>query len=309
MNISVKKISCNFASVFIYIFIYIYIYIFIFILWGGLYGCNKITDGEGPANKNVGEVIRQDVIQKISVGGTVEAKRRTLITAPYNGYIQKLFVKVGDKVKAGDPLVSVAQTSDANAETVFPLRAPYAGVVVQVHHYEGEFIKEADMTDYIVRIDDLSKMYITAMVAEVDRMKIKEGMDAIIKVTAIGDKKYNGIVRYLSLASQEKDRWERSSLADYMVRLEILDADSKIMPGLSVVFDIITNKKEKVLTISHDYVVKEGENYYVTLVDGKQSKRTIKVGLQNEDLFEVTEGLAEKDKVMSIDFSTLIKDK
>ena len=63
-------------------------------------------------NKNIRlETVRKtDFIQKVTVPGTIIPFRQTIITAPYTGYVKKIYVKVGQKVNAGDPLVSVVES-------------------------------------------------------------------------------------------------------------------------------------------------------------------------------------------------------
>lgn len=253
-------------------------------------------------NQNVGVVKREDLIQRITIAGVVEPKRRTLITAPYTGYVGKLLVSVGSKVKAGDPIVTVTQSlMAANAgEKVYPMRAPFSGVVVSLGKAEGEFVKDSDPSDYIVRIDDLSKLYVAASAPELDRVKITFGQEAIVKATAILDRSYKGVIRELSLAAKERDRYEKSS--DFFARIELLNPDEKIMPGMSAVIDIITNKRTNVLTLRHEFIQKEADNsYFVTLLNGQRVP--IKVGLQNEEAFEIVEGLKEGDRVQVVDFS------
>ncbi|MBF0363189.1 MAG: efflux RND transporter periplasmic adaptor subunit [Oligoflexia bacterium] len=268
-------------------------------------GCSKIQNLFSSKDaSNITTVKRQDLIQKVSMGGMIEPKRKTLITAPYNGYIKQMFVKIGDKLNKGDPIVSITQTADSN-DTVYPIRAPYAGTVVQIKHYEGEFIKEADTTDYIVRIDDSSKLFVISSIGEIDRIKIKEGQDAIVKLTAVGDRTFKAVIRYLALSSLEKDRWEKATLADYTIRLEILDKDPVLLSGMSVIFDIITNKKTNVLTLAHEFIYKEENNYYVITAAG--IRKDIKVGIQNEEFFEIIEGVSEGEKIKGVDFTKLIK--
>ncbi|MBF0298182.1 MAG: efflux RND transporter periplasmic adaptor subunit [Oligoflexia bacterium] len=276
-------------------------------------GCSKIktsldkSTDKSSKEKDIIKVKKQDLIQKVSMGGSIEPKRRTLITAPYNGYIKQLFVKMGDKLQKGNPIVSITQTADST-DTVYPIRAPYAGTVVQIKLNEGEFAREADTENYIVRIDDLSKLYVNATIGEIDRIKIKLGQEAIVKLTAISNRTFKAVISYLSLASQEKkDRWDRAALSDYIIRLEILDTDPILLPGMSVIFDIISNKKSNVLTLPHEFIYKEDNNYYVIMSDG--SKKDIKVGTQNEEVFEITEGLKEGDQVKMIDFTKLVQNK
>jgi len=100
-----------------------------------------------PASSEDGIVVREDLIQRTTIAGTVVPFRKTIITAPYNGYVKRMYVKVGDTVKQGDPIVTVVQSLQSS-DNVFPVRSPFDGIVVQVEKSEGEFIKEGERIDY-----------------------------------------------------------------------------------------------------------------------------------------------------------------
>ncbi len=51
-----------------------------------------------PQKDGFGTVVREDLIQRVTIAGEIAPLRKTIITAPYNGYVKKLFVKVGDVV-------------------------------------------------------------------------------------------------------------------------------------------------------------------------------------------------------------------
>lgn len=250
----------------------------------------------------IGKAIRQDFIQRVTIGGTVVPLRKTIITSPYNGYVKKLYVKVGQEVKPNDALVSIVQSLQS-PENVFPMRTPFSGVVVQIPKSEGEFIKEGDTINYIMRIDDRSKLYVLASTPEVDRARIKEGQEAIVKASAILDRSYKGIIRELALAANEQEAWSRSQVIEYPVKIELLDFDEQIKSGMSVLIDIITNKKPQVVFLRHEFINRENEQYYVILKDGK--RKNIKIGLQNDEGFEIIEGLNEGDEVSQVDFTQI----
>ncbi len=256
----------------------------------------------GKGKDGIGIVIRQDIMQRVTIAGTVTPLKKTIITAPYNGYVKKLFVKVGDKVKQGDPIVSVVQSLQAG-DNSFPLRSPLTGTVVQIEKSEGEFVKEGDPKEFILRIDDASKLYVVANAPEIDRVKVKAGQDAVIKASAILSRKYKGVIRELSLAAREKDQWSRSQVVEFPIRIEIMDGDDTIKSGMSVVIDVITSKKENVLTLRHEFIRRDNEKYFVVLNSGK--RKDIQVGIQNEEGFEIVSGLEEGEKIKQIDFSDL----
>jgi multidrug efflux pump subunit AcrA (membrane-fusion protein) len=251
----------------------------------------------------VGAVTRQDLVQRVTIAGTVISKRRTVVAAPYNGYVKQIFVKVGDKVKPGQALVSVAQSLQSS-EPVFPLRAPYAGTVMHVNKHEGEYVKEGDAVDYILRLDDLSQLFVQANAPEMDWAKLHNGLDAVIKASAINNRSYAGRITELTLAPQPAQQGSSGGSGnEYPVRIEVLDPDSQLGPGMSTVVDIITQKKEKVLTLRHEFVFRGADGAYVMLAEG--GKRKIETGLQNDEVIEVKSGADEGTKVRQVDFSEL----
>jgi hypothetical protein len=60
-----------------------------------------------------------------------------------------------------------------------------------------------------------------------------------------------------------------------------------------------------VLTLGHEFIQKENENYFVILKNG--DRQNIKVGIQNESVFEILEGLNEEQEVQQVDFLKLIE--
>jgi multidrug efflux pump subunit AcrA (membrane-fusion protein) len=251
------------------------------------------------------KVQKGELLQRVTIAGVIEALKTTVVTAPYDGYVQKIFVKIGDTVKEGDPLVSITQSLQAT-ESVYPIRAPFGGTIVQVLKTEGQFVKQGDTKDFLIRLDDISKLYVNASVPEIDIVKIKKGQEAIVKASPILDRSYKGTVKDISLAATLQESYNNRSQAEYLVKLEILDIDEQLKPGMSTVLDIIPAKKSDILTVPHEYIDKQGEKYFVTSKDGAQKE--IIVGMQNESIVEVVSGLKEGDEITQVDFINLGND-
>lgn len=278
--------------------------VFIFlmmIIGGGVYlkGSIKTDQVTIGAISRFYEVAPDDFVQKVTLAGQIFPKRRSVINAPFDGYIQKLYVKVGDSVKKGDPIVSIAENL-AVKDLSYPIRSPFSGKVVLVNHQEGEFVSKLNSNDFILYIDDLSEFIIKGELPEIDLLKVKKGQPVLVKFSAITSKAYKGIVDEISLAPVEKkDNWGRGS-SSYPLMVRILDADKNIRVGLSSVMDVITYEKKNVMTLPHEFIKKEGDKYFAFNENG--SKREIKVGHQNEYSFEVISGLEEGFKAKQIDF-------
>ena len=285
-----------------------WVIIFLFLFLGASHFLSPKTEKstEQISNLDTVTVQKATLLQRITIAGTVQPARKSFITASYKGYIQKIFVKLGDSVKAGDPIASVA-TSLTTSEQVFPLRSPISGKIVQLPKTDGEFVKEADPTDFIARIDDMSQLFVSANTPEMERIKIQVGQEAVVKASPILDRTYKGIVRQVSLSANETDKWQRSSVVEYPIKLELVDFDDQIKPGMSVLIDIIAQKRENVLVLRHEYINREMDQFVVTLASGE--RRNVKLGLQNEEGAEIVEGLKVGDKVRKVDFSAMAGDK
>ena len=245
---------------------------------------------------------KKDMIQRVTMAGNVEPERKIIVTAPFNGYVKKIFVKVGQKIKKNEPIVSVVQSLHSS-DPVYPLRAPFDGTVVTIQTQEGEFVKGNDYSNFILRIDSLKKLYVVSYVPEIDMVKIKKGQDVVIKVSAILDKEYNGVLEEISMASRYQEGWKGSKV-EYPAKIRIVDPDQDIKPGMSVILDIVTLKKKSVLALPHEYLLKEDSQFYVIFKDGVRKK--VEVGMQNEYFFEIISGISEGDMVKQINFLELL---
>lgn len=243
-----------------------------------------------------------DIEQKVSLTGFIAPLRMTTITPPYDGYVQKLFVKVGDKVKPNDPIVTIVPKVGDSSDQTFPLRTPFGGSVVQILRSEGEFVKASTDKSVVVRIDDLSTLYIEVDAPEIDYAKVETGMEAIVRATSLGDRDYHAKITDVSRASKLMENWDRARV-EFPLRLVILDPDDKLKSGMSAVADIVTRSAKSVLMLPHEFINRDKDGYFVTTAQGE--KRKIEVGLSNEEAFEVKSGISESDQVRAVDFLAL----
>jgi multidrug efflux pump subunit AcrA (membrane-fusion protein) len=254
----------------------------------------------------IGKVERGDIIQRVTIAGTVTPDHKTMISAPYSAYVNKLYVQVGDHVKMGDPIVSLTQSLNGEHEDVHPMRAPFQGVVVQVLRVEGEYIDLTNTSSTngtgIVMIEDTRQLHVAASAPELDVQKLKVDQDVIIKASSILTRSYKGKIKNIALAATEQQNWDKSRV-EFSVLIDVLDADPKLEPGMSVICDIIAKRADGVLFLGDEFVQKDKDKYYVT--DENGNRKPIEVGIQNEEAFEIKSGVSEGDKVRETDFLSL----
>jgi multidrug efflux pump subunit AcrA (membrane-fusion protein) len=250
----------------------------------------------------LGSVVRGNVVQQVSVTGVARGKRLSYIRPGYTGFVSRIHVHLGDKVKEGDPLVRIAQSVDQPASQIFPIRAPFDGVVTQVLKTEGEYV-ESNQAGSVLRMDDLSEMWTDVGVPEIDIAKIAIDMEARILPNALAGRAYKGVIREISMsAKQAEDRWDRGKV-EFPVQIQITDPDNQLRPGMSVVVNIVTAKAEKVLTLPHEYVHRDEDGSY--LVDEDDKRIPVETGLADERSVEIKSGAKEGLQVQMVDFAQL----
>lgn len=247
----------------------------------------------------IAHVERADIIQKVSVAGHIQSARTSEIRAPFDGYVKNVFVRIGDKVRQGDPLISIAETLNVINHEVYPIRAPFAGTITQVFAATGQNVLKDQKDLNLLRIDDFSKLFVFADVPEIDYAHLQTGFHAMVKAPAVITRDYKANVLEKALAPNSQNNWSRGKV-EYSIKLEITNFDTQLKPGMSVVADITVGERKNVLSLPLDFVEREGDQYCITTSDGK--KIYIKVGIQDDSRVEILEGLKEGDPVKQIEF-------
>lgn len=253
-------------------------------------------------------VQKQDVVQRTSLNGTLRGLRQTQVQPGYSGYVGKIYVKVGQKVTEGQPLVRITQTIDQPLSEVYPIKAPFAGTVTQILRREGEYVaggsgggSGSGSSSAILMLNDLRELWVDANVPEVDVAKVSIGSETLIRANALPGKTYKGQVHLISLSPrQAEDRWDRGRV-EYPIEIRVINPDDGLKPGMTVVVDVISAKAEGVLAVRHEFVHRDDSGLY--LVDVNGHRHDIETGLSNEAVVEIRSGVSEGLKVQMMDFS------
>jgi multidrug efflux pump subunit AcrA (membrane-fusion protein) len=238
------------------------------------------------------EVRQEQFEQKVVAYGAVTPIRSTMIQPAFDGFIQKIFVKVGDKVKAGDPVAVVSQSPQADQEVVYPLRSPLSGTVVAQLHSPGEFVQKAinrEGSEGIVRIDDLSHFFVDSEIPEIDYGAVKVGQPVEISLNSRKGKIYNGQVEYLALSSQYRDRWERSNVM-FAIRVRVSNPDEYFKSGLSASLSIITKKIDNALIVDDSAIRYDAAQSKFFLIDDKGVRHDVELGSRNTEKAVIISG-------------------
>jgi HlyD family secretion protein len=182
------------------------------------------------------------------------------------------------------------------------LKAPFPGVVAEVNGEVGEFVTPSPVgipTPPAVDLMDVSCLYVSAPIDEVDAPQIKVGMPAKISLDAFSEQVFTGQVR--RVAPYVLDLEKQARTVDVEVEFVNPDECQCMLPGYSADIEVILDEHTDVLRIPTEAIL-EGNRVLVVGAGEVLEDREIKTGLNNWAWTEVTSGLKKGEQVvLSID--------
>jgi len=182
------------------------------------------------------------------------------------------------------------------------IRAPQGGTVSDLTVNEGQVIIGATSVNQgtlLMKIHDLSSLYVRLEVNELDIAKIKEGMSAEVSFDSIPDLQLEGTVSRIHPFA-----FNQSNVRVFQTEVTFESASPLIRPGISADIRIVTGRAENAVTVSLSAVfTDELERYVYVLEDPtlpEMEKRPVETGISNTRWVEIREGLNEGDTVSLI---------
>ena len=171
-----------------------------------------------------------------------------------------------------------------------PIASPVSGTVVEKHIVAGSAVKEGMP---LLRIADLSKVWVDAQVYESDLPWLKPGMRAEVVLEDQPDRRFFGSIDFIE---PSLDRVSRSA----RVRMTLPNPDDELRPDRYARMNLQVDLGRRLL-IPEQAVIYFGENrvVFVDLGEGRLQPKKIKTGLRNADYIEVLEGLTEGDQIVT----------
>ena len=178
------------------------------------------------------------------------------------------------------------------------LVAPFAGIIAEVNGEIGEFVTPSPVgipTPPAVDLMDISCVYVSAPIDEVDAPRIRVEMKANISLDALSGEVFAGTVKRIAPYVLEVEKQART--VDVEVDFVCQQGCENMLPGYSADIEVILEEQGNVLRIPTEAIL-EGNRVLVFAVDKLLEQREIKTGLSNWEWTQVIEGLSEGDEVV-----------
>ena len=174
-----------------------------------------------------------------------------LAQAKYDDALRE-WERIADGVDEVDLNAAQAKIDAAQATlNLAHISAPFEGTITQVESMSGDLVSAGTLA---FRIDDFSKLLVDVELSEIDINSVAVGQMVTLSFDAILEKDYQG--KIVEVGQIGKDV---QGVINFMVRVELLDADELVHPGMTAAVNIVVKEIENVLLIP---------NKAVRLVDG-----------------------------------------
>ncbi|NBE81202.1 efflux RND transporter periplasmic adaptor subunit [Micromonospora rubida] len=158
----------------------------------------------------------------------------------------------------------------------------------------GTSAGSSDSSSGFVDIADLSRLQVTAAVAEADATELKAGQPATVAWNAL-----RGATATGKLVTVDPQATTANNVVTYGVTISLDELPADAKPGQTVQVGVVTGTAEDVLLVNPAAVSGSGSRRTVTvLTDAGQEIRQVQVGLASDQAYEVTSGLAEGERVV-----------
>ena len=212
------------------------------------------------------------------------------------------------------------------------IMSPQDGIVTRIYKEVGEMaVGGMFQADNLMIIADLSRMEVIIDVNENDVVSVSIGDTTEIEIDAFTDTLFYGVVSEIAHMSEVAGMGSQQQVTNFQVKVRMLNVPEGTRPGMSATADIITEKKENILSIpiqsltarkdfdemvflvSDKMLAKEGDESKFSDKKVKKGMKfvhstPVKVGISSETHYEIKSGIREGDRIVTGSFKAISKD-
>ena len=166
---------------------------------------------------------------------------------------------------------------------------------------QGEPVREGQT---LIRIPDLDHLLVNTKVHEAMVDKVKQGMRVDVRIDAFQNRLLKASVRNVATVAMQADWRSSPDVKMYQTMVQVDDDVANLKPGMTAEVTIHVDAVDKpVIAVPIQAVVGGPEmgasrKVFVKGANGQPEEREVKVGLVNERVAEIREGVSEGDEVV-----------
>lgn len=198
-------------------------------------------------------------------------------------------ITVYEQAKASKDLLEIQLKNMAENLEDVEVRSPISGVVAERNIQPGEILG-SNVTPF--KILSVNTVYIDVNIPEMLINQIKPRKEVEVKVNAIPDKIFKGMVKQMSPIGDPMTH-------TYPIRIEIPNENQQIKVGMFAEASFELQRKEEIITVPRTALIKSGEEWYAFVVEDNIARKVaVEIGLDEGMILEVEQGLKEGDQLV-----------
>jgi RND family efflux transporter MFP subunit len=166
------------------------------------------------------------------------------------------------------------------------------GVVTRVGAQVGQ---PADQASSAFEISDLSRLWLSANVDEVDVDRVFIGLPAEVRLDALPGEDFGATVQQMALLPVVVN-----GVVNYPARFRIESDDDRLRAGMTAEVRVVIDQRSNVLSVPNEYIIQEGDRASVTRLSptGEAMPVEVVTGLRGDTHTEIISGLREGDQLI-----------
>jgi multidrug efflux pump subunit AcrA (membrane-fusion protein) len=239
----------------------------------------------------VTEVVKDTIENSIVINGDVLARTQVSIFPTVAGKIAETRFRIGDRVDRGDVVAMVDPSRPGEVYSWSPVVSTISGTILQAPVNPGDTVS-VQSSIYIV--GDLSTVMVETFVPERFTNAVRRGLPALVYFEGLPGETFNAVVDEVSPVLDPASRTLR-------IKLRFTGRDTRIKAGMFATVSLVTNTRRDVPVIPRGSVINTYGSWIIFSVDNSNIARrhVVTLGIENENLFEVLDGVELGQRVVS----------
>ncbi len=227
----------------------------------------------------------------IAMIGRIEGlpERLAKIAPRAEGRVAEIFVKLGDRVTAGQPMLRFEPRTVGNPPVI--LNSPINGFVVRQEASLGQALNPDTV---LMEVADYSQVLARGMTFESpDLSLIKPGQNARVRLDVFPARLFEGKVQRLDVGLERESR-------TFEVYVLLDNPELQLRPNMQASVAIAIGDPQEVLAVPQRAVLGDLGNLFVFVRDGNTfERRNVVIGMKAGDQVEIVEGVLPGDNVVT----------
>jgi RND family efflux transporter MFP subunit len=230
----------------------------------------------------------------VVINGDVLTRTQVAIYPTVAGRLTELRFRVGDRVRQGETVAMVDPSRPGEVYSQSPVAAAISGTVLQSPVNPGDTVSTQTAV-YVV--GDLAGLRVETFVPERFSTTLRQGLPAQVQFEAMPGERFAAEVEEVSPVLDPASRTLR-------IRLRFTgqgSPDPRIRAGMFATVSLVTRVRANVPVIPRAAAINTYGAWIVFVVDdaGRAQRRTITLGLENDEMVEVLSGLEPGERVVT----------